>query len=93
MSEKTIEEQLTEKRALLEALILEMRHRSVSPEYAVLQEEVLKLERLVANTRVQPYAAKWEIPEIWGGMTLDCMVVGNQSKCPTLVMRLLLRTR
>jgi hypothetical protein len=81
MNEKTLDEQLSEKRALLEALILEMRHRSVSSEFSVIREEVLRLERKVASARGQPYAEKWEIPEIWGGMTLDCVVLGDQSKC------------
>ncbi|HEX3626008.1 MAG TPA: hypothetical protein VH280_11345 [Verrucomicrobiae bacterium] len=81
MSEKTIEEQLNEKRGVLEGLIAEMRHKSVVPEYLAVNKEVLRLERLVAQKRGEPYAALWHLPEIWEGMTLDCTVLGDQLKC------------
>lgn len=53
----------------------------MSPEYAALHAEVLKLERLVAQKAGAPCAVKWELPGLWEGMTMDCTVIGNQLKC------------
>jgi hypothetical protein len=81
MNEKTIEEQLAEKRASLEALIVQSRHKPVTSEYAAVHADVLKLERLVAQKAGEPCALQWELPGIWEGMAMDCTVIGNQLKC------------
>jgi hypothetical protein len=81
MNDPALEDRLCTSKGTLRQIVARMKQRFSAEEYGAALEEVLRLERLVAEKRGEPYAAKWELPGVWDGMTLDCTVLGNQSKC------------
>ena len=84
MNAISIEDQLALKRQALDSLIRHAREHYSATEYAKLQAEVLDLERLVAKQRGVAYAEEWSLPDIWKGMVMGCIVVGNQSTCSVI---------
>jgi hypothetical protein len=77
----SIESQLREKRQALESFRKKAKHNFSPEEFHAALEDVLRLERLVAEKKEEPYATKWLSSPAWEGMTLDCTVFGNQSTC------------
>lgn len=84
MNEENLEEALAIKKRSLDEIGKQMRQRFSATEYTAALNEVLQLERLVAERHGAPHAVEWSVPDIWQGMTLDFLVIGGQLSCCVL---------
>jgi hypothetical protein len=80
-----LEQQLAEKTSALRDLEERWRKNIADSDlrnaYSRLSDEVLDIQRAIADRKGLAYASKWNIPEIWHGMTLGCLIVGGQLGC------------
>jgi hypothetical protein len=63
------------------ALELMVQQRRFGPEYRALHDEVLRLERVLADKRGEPHAVEFSLGQAWHGMAHFCAVVGDSFSC------------
>jgi hypothetical protein len=61
-----------------------LEERQFGPEYRSLQEEVLRLERVVAETRGEPFVLEAPVMDAWPGMAHFTAVIGDSFHCTVL---------
>jgi len=65
MTDEEIEQSLHIQRRALDEMV---QQRRSGPEYRLLLDEVLRLERLLAETRKEPHAVEWSLEDGWPGV-------------------------
>jgi hypothetical protein len=83
MNKSSPEELLDAKTRALEHLV---QQRRFGPEYRALHDEVLNLERVIADSRGEPHAVEFSLGENWGGMAHFSTVVGNSFGCAVVLV-------
>jgi hypothetical protein len=78
MSKDSVEEILNAKNRALEQMV---QQRRFGLEYRTLHDEILHLERVLAETHGEPHAVELSLGEGWGGMAHFSVVVGNSFRC------------
>lgn len=81
MSAPEAEASLKATKRLLDQLLDQ---RQFGPEYRTLQDEVLRLERVVADARGEPYVVESSLVQPWPGMAHFTAVVGDSFNCAVL---------